>query len=194
LPTCCNVGSMEETNILPKRVRRLAIATGIASALALFPTLFLLYPTLLILGGIIQPRFPSTGRWFLWTGAAMLGAELLLYDVMILQNAFSSGPYTSTPILMLITFPPATILFAWCCAELVADGIRRIRFWRSAPPAEPRPVSWGIGGFLSWYHDRSDVHLDANGRVGVAMSALLLAIVLAFDASLVKRALSASQV
>jgi hypothetical protein len=73
----------------------------------------------------------------------MLGAELMVYDVMILQNAFSSGRYTSTPILMLITFPPATILFTWCCAELVADGFRRTRFRRSAPPVEPRPVSWG---------------------------------------------------
>ncbi|MGA8500038.1 MAG: hypothetical protein WB683_00685 [Candidatus Sulfotelmatobacter sp.] len=193
---------MEQVDILSKRIRWLAIATGVASALALFPILFLLYPALLTVGGIIQPRSPVTGRWFVWVGAAMLGPVLMLYDIMILQDAFSSGPYTSTPILMLITFPPATILFIWFCAELAADSIKRIRFWRAMPPTEPRPVNWSewiiaivlnalmgwsIGGFLGWYRDRGDHRLDTSGRVGVTTSLVLLAIVLASDVSLVRR-------
>jgi hypothetical protein len=50
---------MEQTDILSQRIRRLAIATGITSALALFPIFFLLYPTFLIVGGIIQPSLPK---------------------------------------------------------------------------------------------------------------------------------------
>ena len=85
---------MGQIDIFPERLRWVAIATGAASALALFPILFLLYPALLIVGGIIQPRFPSTGRRFVWAGALLLGPVLIMYDVMILRDAFS---YTSTP-------------------------------------------------------------------------------------------------
>ena len=49
---------MGQIDIFPERLRWVAIATGAASALALFPILFLLYPALLIVGGIIQPSFP----------------------------------------------------------------------------------------------------------------------------------------
>jgi hypothetical protein len=67
------VSHMEQTEIFPKRIRGLAIATGIASGFALFPALLLQCPALLIVGGIIQPRFPRTGRWFVWAGAIALG-------------------------------------------------------------------------------------------------------------------------
>jgi hypothetical protein len=52
---------LDSADVFSPRMRWLAIATGIASALALFPVLDLLCPVLLIVGGIIQPRFPSTG-------------------------------------------------------------------------------------------------------------------------------------
>jgi len=49
-----------ETEAFSVRIRLLAIATGIASALAFFPSgVLFLHPILLIAGGIIQPRFPS---------------------------------------------------------------------------------------------------------------------------------------
>jgi hypothetical protein len=47
------LSQMEQTDIFSERIRRLAIATGIVSALALFPIFFLLYPALLIVGGMI---------------------------------------------------------------------------------------------------------------------------------------------
>jgi hypothetical protein len=50
---------MEQTAIFSPRIRWVAIATGVASGLALFPILFFLYPGLLIAGGYIQPRFPT---------------------------------------------------------------------------------------------------------------------------------------
>ncbi|MFZ0950996.1 MAG: hypothetical protein WAN17_01950 [Candidatus Sulfotelmatobacter sp.] len=188
---------MEEPNILPKRVRRLAIATGIVSALALFPILFLLYPALLILGGIIQPRFPSTGRWLVWAGAAMLGAPLIVYDIMLFVR-----PEGRAPLNMTLTFPPATILLAWCYAELVANGVRRLRARRFRAPAESRPIGWGpwavaalltlyiawdLGGLLGWYRGLNDHRLDAGTRVAVSMHLVRLLIVVAFDISLVGR-------
>ncbi len=188
---------MEETNILPKRVRRLAIATGIASALALFPILFLLYPALLILGGVIQPRFPSTGRWLVWAGAAMLGAPLIVYDIMLFVR-----PEGRAPLNMTLTFPPATILLAWCYVELVANGVRRLRGRRFRAPEESRPIGWGpwavaalltfymawdLGGLLGWYRGLNDHRLDAGARVAGSMHLVMLLIVVAFDISLVRR-------
>ena len=51
-------------------------------ASALLPILFFLYPGLLIVGGIIQPRFPTAGKWFVWVGAASLWVDVIVYDEM----------------------------------------------------------------------------------------------------------------
>jgi hypothetical protein len=188
---------MEGPNIFPSRVRWLAIATGIASALALFPILFLLYPALLIAGGIIQPRFPSTGKWLVWGGAAMLGVPLIVYDSMLFVH-----PEGRAPLIMALTFPPATILLAWCYAELIGDGVRRLRARSSVRPAEPRPIGWGpwalaalltfymawdFGGLAGWYRGLNDHHLDAGARIAVSMHLVMLLVVVAFDISLVSR-------
>jgi hypothetical protein len=193
---------MEQAEIFSRRIRRLTIATGVASALALFPILFLLSPALLVVGGIIQPRFPATGRWFVWAGASLLIPVLIVYDVMMLRDAFSSGPYTSTPLLMTLTFPPATILLIWCYAELVVHSLQKMRAWRLLPAPEPRPVPWGawtiaavlnflaaweLGSFLSWHRDPGYARLDASARVALAMQLVMILIVVAFDISLVNR-------
>lgn len=188
---------MEGPNIFPRRVRWVAIATGIASALALFPILFLLYPTLLVVGGYIQPRFPSAGRWFVWAGAAMLGVPLIVYDMMLFVH-----PEGAAPLNMTLTFPAATILLAWCYVELAIDGVKRLRDRAPVPAAELRPISWGLwafavllnlyiawnfGGLLAWYRGLKDHPLDAGARVAVSMQLVMLLIVAAFDASLVNR-------
>ena len=106
---------MEQTDIFSARIRWLAIATGVASALALFPILFLLYPALLIAGGYIQPRFPITGKWFVWAGAVNLWPVVVLYDAMMFQDLWGK---TKSPELMVLTFPVTTVLLLWCSVEL----------------------------------------------------------------------------
>ena len=180
---------MEQTDIFPKRIRWVAIATGVASALALFPILFLLYPTLLIVGGIIQPRFPSTGRWLVWAGAANLGVVLITYDLMLFPHPLLQPYY------MMLIFPVSTILLAWCSAELIADGLKRMRTRRSVSSAEPRPVSWGawivavvLNLLIGWYvyslpsWPRHSGHLYTFGAPLVQG-----VIVVAFDISLIRR-------
>jgi hypothetical protein len=186
---------MEQPEIFPKRIRGLAIATGIASGFALFPPLLLQYPALLIVGGIIQPRFPSTGRWFVWAGSIALGPVLVTYDVMLFPRPFIQ-PGLVAPI-----FPAATILLVWCCAELVVDGLARKRARRPPPPAETHPVGWaawivafalslwigrGLYGFISGYHS-SDHHVTPSVLVATAMTLPLVVIVVAFDLSLISR-------
>src|SRR5271156_2697418 len=119
---------MDGTAIFPKRIRWLAIATGVAAALALFPALLLQPPALLIVGGIIQPCFPGTGKWFVWAGAVLLAPALITYDVMLFPRPLLLPGY------VWLTFPVSTILLVWCCVELVADGLKRMRAWRSMPP------------------------------------------------------------
>jgi|ERR1700677_19281 hypothetical protein len=187
---------MEQTNIFPKRIRGLAITTGVASAFALFPALFLHFPALLIVGGVIQPRFPSTGRWLVWAGALGLGPLLITYDVMLFPHPFILPGYVA------FTFPAATILLVWCYAELAFDGLVRMHARHSLPRMESRQVGWGewivavalnlwigrgVYGFLSGYY-ASDRHVAPSVVVvAAAMTLPLVAIVVAFDIWLTSR-------
>jgi hypothetical protein len=184
--------------IFPQRIRMLAVAVGIASAFALFPVLLLLYPALLIVGGIIQPRFPSAGKWFVWAGAIMLGPVLVTYDVMLFPHPFVQPGYVT---LIFLIFPAATVLLLWCYAELVIDGVARMRARGSLPAAETHPVGWvawivavalslwmarGLYGFLGGYHS-GDHQGTPSVLVATAMMLSSVVIVLAFDVWLISR-------
>jgi hypothetical protein len=187
---------MEQTAIFSQRIRWLAIATGIAAALALFPILFLLYPALLIAGGIIQPRYPGTGKWFVWAGAANLWAVVIVYDAMMFPHPWR---LSENPIYMVLPFSATTVLLTWCSVELIADGLKRLRTRRSMPPAEPRPVSRGVwilavvlnlllcweavGWALAPSRDRS----SGNFYSTLAMSLVQAATFVALDISLMRR-------
>jgi hypothetical protein len=129
------------TDVFSARIRWVAIATGVVSALALLPALFLLYPALLIAGGLMQPRFQTAGKWFLWAGAANLWVLVIVYDAMMIQDTW--GP-TKASEYMVLTFSVTTVLLIWCSVEFIADALKRTRARRSTPPAEPRPVSLGL--------------------------------------------------
>jgi len=132
---------MEQTDIFSPRIRWVAIATGVASALALFPILFLVQPALMITGGLIQPRFPIMGKWFVWASAANLWAVVIVYDVMMFPHPFRRPGF---PAYMVVTFSATTVLLTWCSVELVVDALRAMRAYRAMPPAEPRPMSRGV--------------------------------------------------
>lgn len=186
---------MEQTDTFSERIRRLAIATGVAAALALLPILAFLYPALLIAGGIIQPRFPTAGKWFVWAGAANLAVVVISYDLMMSPHPWRQP---KSPAYMVLTFWATTVLLVWCSAELIVDGLKRIRAWRSMPPAEPQPVSLGIwilavvlnliickeaAGWLlapSWHRPPVDVYT-------LGMPLVQAVIVVAFDISLMRR-------
>ena len=137
---------MEQADIFSPRIRWLAVATGVASALALFPILFLVQPALLIAGGLMQPRFPTAGKWFVWVGAANLGVVMMMYDVMMFPHPWRQ---TKSPEYMVLTFSASTVLLVWCYVELVADALRRMRGRRAMAPAEPRPMSRGLWIFAA---------------------------------------------
>jgi len=186
---------MEQTDIFSERIRRLVIATGVASALALFPILFLLYPALLIVGGMIQPRYPITGKWFVWAGAANLGVVVIMYDAMMSPHPWRQP---KSPAYMVLTFWATTVLLIWCSAELIVDGLKRMWTRRSVPPAEPSPVSLGVwilavvlSLFVGWdvkgWVLESSLRRHPGEFYTLAMALVQAVIVVAFDISLIWR-------
>ena len=189
---------MELTQGFSRRIRWVAIATGVVSALALFPILFLLYPALLIAGGLMQPRFPITGKWFLWVGTADLWAVLIVYDAMMIRDTWSQ---TKTPEFMVLTFSATTVLLTWCSVELVADALKRMRARRSMPLPEPSPVSLGLWIFagvlnllLGWvaagWVRAPSLYRHPADFYPLAMSLVQAATIMAFDISLVMRVIN----
>lgn len=193
---------MEQTGLFSARIRWLAIATGIASALALFPIFYILYPALLIAGGYIQARFPITGKWFVWAGAANLWPAVLVYDVMMFPNPWGQ---TKEPAIMVVPFAATTLLLTWCSAELVVDGIKRIRALRSTPPTEPHPLSLSVWilavvlnlllgwSTLGWVLTPSQYRSPDNFYSTLAMSLTLDLTIVAFDFSLIWRVAKGSR-
>jgi hypothetical protein len=186
---------MERTDIFSERIRRLAIATGVASALALFPIFSLLYPALLIVGGMIQPRYPSAGKWFVWAGAANLAVVVISYDLMMSLHPWRQP---KSPAYMVLTFWATTVLLIWCFAELIVDGLRRMSARRSMPPAEPRPVSLGVwilavvlNLLIVWEATgwvlAPSLHRHPDDFYTLAMALVQAVIVVAFDFSLMRR-------
>jgi hypothetical protein len=186
---------MEQTDIFSERVRRLAIATGIASALALFPIFFLLYPALLIVGGMIQPRYPTMGKWFVWAGTANLWVVVVMYDAMMSPHPWRQP---KSPLYMVATFWATTVLLLWFSVELVVDGLERMRARRSMPLVEQRPVSlgvWILAAVLSLFVGRNAAgwvlepswrqHSDIFYLLGITVVQAVL--VVAFDISLIRR-------
>jgi hypothetical protein len=186
---------MEQTDIFSERIRRLAIAAGIVSALALFPIFFLLYPALLIVGGMIQPRYPTIGKWFVWAGAANLWVVVVVYDAMISPHPWRQP---KSPIYMVVTFWATTVLLIWCSVELVVDGLKRMRARRSMAPVEVRPVSLGLWIFavvlnllLGWVAAGWALAPSQYRHTGdfypFAVTLLQSLPVVAFDISLIRR-------
>jgi hypothetical protein len=184
---------MEQTEIFSRRIRCVATAAGVASALALFPILHLLYPALLIIGGIYQPRFPSTGRWLVWVGAAELWPVLITYDLYVLF------PHPFQPLYMGLTFSASTVLLIWCSAELIVDGINRLRVHLSMPKAELQPAGWGAWivaavlnfmvvwmayGLIGWHRQPNPIAPDIHVFLTPLVTAV---IVITFDISLIGR-------
>ena len=186
---------MQRLEIFSGRARLSAVATGVASGLALFPVLMLQYPFLLIVGGIIQPRFPSVGRWFIWIGAIELWVMLITYDVILLRPGQASE-------YMAASFSASTILLAWCSVELIADGANRLRARRAMPRAKPQRVGWGLWtvaavfnlwaawiacGLFLWYMQPGAPHPREDGFYPFLAPIVTVLIIIVFDAWLARR-------
>jgi hypothetical protein len=186
---------MEQDDVFPRRIRWLAIATGLSTAgLYCFLTPFaVLGPAMLILGALLEPRFPRQGKWIIWFWAFGWSMALVPLALVLFHNFPRDHEYMMLVLASLLI--ASTLLVLWLDEELIVDGIRRIRIWRSTPATVPRPVgrgTWIIAIFLNLWVGSGVVVLagayhDANDLYTVAMALVWVVIVLMIDITLITR-------
>jgi hypothetical protein len=108
--------------IITARTRWLAVATGFLTAVAAIFAggLFLLIPAPLILGAIIQPRFPRAGRGLICAGALWL--TFWTFDIGLLMALESRSADRFTAINLLIGV--LVLLVALCDLAIVIEEVR----------------------------------------------------------------------
>jgi hypothetical protein len=183
---------MEPHDVFSRRIRWLAVAVGLsAAALSCFLSpLAALVPALLPLGAALQPSLPDPGKrivkWFIWAWALVWSPFLVGTSFVVLPENL---PHTRYFVVLRVLSTVSVLLTLWWDVELMVDGARRIRIWRSDPVQEPRPVSWGLWIFaialnlwvgwglvnvISIYHGAGDLYM-------LVMSIVEALIVVAFD-------------
>jgi len=114
-------------NSVSAKVRWLCLLAGISSAtlgIACFGPSFLIYGVFLLLGVIVQPRAPTTGRWLSWTGAILLSVGMVPYCVRIVFDAgqlLSSRP-DALMVLLYSLAVASMVLIISCDVALVDCG------------------------------------------------------------------------
>jgi hypothetical protein len=183
---------MEPHDVFSRRMRWLAIAVGLSAAA---PSYFLsplaaLVPAFLPLGAALQPSLPDPGKrivkWFMWAWALGWSPYLVVISFLLLLNRLPQAHYF---VVLRVLSTVSALLILWWDIELIVDGARRIRMWRSAAAQEPRPVGlglwilavalnfwvgWGLVNIISIYHGVGDLYM-------LLMSLVLAAIVVIFD-------------
>lgn len=88
--------------------------------------MFLLVPSILILGAIIQPYLPRSGRWILSGGALLVSLYVLVFLAPQAVGIFQTlRVYHGVRDLMLLSLFIVTILLVgWCDVALVTDAAR----------------------------------------------------------------------
>jgi hypothetical protein len=115
-------------DIMPVRIRRLAIAAGcVAGALGIGMTyIFPIVSAPLILGAYTQPRSTRSGRWLMWVGALLLNFSSLYFAWGVMVDVLRNLPrFHDFMILLFLVLSVATlILLGWCDVELVLEAVR----------------------------------------------------------------------
>lgn len=128
---------MPSVEIMPGKIRLLAIAAGIFSGIAgflLFGLILLIVPSVLILGAAIQPYWTYIGRPLMWLGAFLL---TFYASVFLAPQAFVGilelpAPPDLFQAIILVLLLVSLVLVIWCDAALIIEGIR----WGRAPRTE----------------------------------------------------------
>jgi len=183
---------MEQSDVFSRKIRWLAIAVGLsAAALSCFLSpVAAVVPALLLLGAALQPSLPDPGKrivkWFTWAWALGWSPYLVGVSFLLLPENL---PHTRYFVVLRVLSTVSALLILWWDIELIVDGARRIRIWRSAPFQEPRPVGlglwilavalnlwvdWGLVNIINIYHGAGDLYM-------LVMSMVEAVIVVAFD-------------
>lgn len=137
--------AVQYSEIVPGKVRWLAIAAGCvsgASGSLLSSPLFLLIPSILILGAILQPYSPRKGRWLMWVGTFFLSLYVggflapLAIEVVRTPRSAYDGMIAGLRLLSMASL----LLVSWCVVALVIDA-NRLRRTSTVVEGGPQRVS-----------------------------------------------------
>jgi hypothetical protein len=115
------VGSNEsqKSPIVSIKARSLVIATGCFTALAgslALGVMFSLFPGVMVVGALLQPRFRNLGRGLMLAGALLLSAWVLPYGVLILFQGIGRTD-------VMIFTAGSVLLVAVCDVALVVEEV-----------------------------------------------------------------------
>ena len=148
---------LEAIEIVPSRVRGAAIAAACVGGVFLMfiSPLALIFSTPLILGTLVQPRLPRSGRLLMWLGAWILSWPTLFFSVRVVLEAIHQfnrmaatrgiGYFEPIRVTIFVVSVATIILVIWCDVELVLEAIKSRR---TALIIEP-PTSL-IGEGVAW--------------------------------------------
>jgi hypothetical protein len=108
--------------IVSNKTRWLAVCTGGFTALAgglSFTWGFAIVPCILIVGAIVQPRFPRAGRVLMSAGALSLSVWVLSVFIFILPDSRFTGRKDAIALTL-----GAVSLVAWCDVAIVIEEVR----------------------------------------------------------------------
>ena len=109
-------------SIVSRKIRWLAVATGFLTAIAGslgFGILFSIIPSFMVVGAILQPRFPRLGRGLMLAGALWLSAWVFPYGGSVLLSYKVIG----RPDVIGFAFG-SVVLVAFCDVALVIEEVR----------------------------------------------------------------------
>jgi hypothetical protein len=119
-----------KSRILPRRIRWLAVVTGCAVGIALLSFKWAAVAGLfLIVGGLVQPWLPRTGRWLLSVVAPLLAVWVVPMGGVFLLAAVKGETlgidFNSRS--LALAWMAAPVLLIWCIAALAVEARRERR-------------------------------------------------------------------
>jgi len=120
-----------QKRILSRKIRWLAIVTGSMTGMALLSFLWLsLSGMILIVGGVVQPRLPRTGRWLLSVGAPLLSIWLIPFGGGLwweTMKGLNPPPSDVLHLILLLAWLVSPVLLIWLNAALVLEAVKERR-------------------------------------------------------------------
>lgn len=125
-----------KSRILPRQILWLAVVTGCVAGMALLSFKWGAVAGLfLIMGAVVQPFMPRTGRWLLSVVAPLLGIWIVPLGGLFLLGAVKGkalgGDFNSRGLALAWRLSP--ILLIWCNVALVIEARRERRARQPAP-------------------------------------------------------------
>lgn len=110
------------------RIRWLALVAGCSAALAggvSYSWLYLIFGLPLVLGAIIQPQAPTSGRWLMWVGALVLSPFIIPYGFAMARDMGTLDWTTGgTAVAISLLFIASGALLLLCDMALVIEGFQ----------------------------------------------------------------------